>query len=43
MLGGLTLFCLGIVAIYLSKVFKETKGRPYTIVRQVYDRRADVR
>jgi putative glycosyltransferase len=38
MLGGLTLFCLGIVAIYLSKVFKEAKRRPYTIVRQVYER-----
>jgi putative glycosyltransferase len=39
MLGGLTLFCLGIVAIYLSKVFKETKRRPYTIVRHVYGRK----
>jgi putative glycosyltransferase len=37
MLGGLTLFCLGIVAIYLSKVFKETKHRPYTIVRHLYE------
>jgi putative glycosyltransferase len=35
-MGGLTLFCVGLVGIYLSKVFIETKQRPYTIVRQVY-------
>lgn len=38
MLGGLTVFCIGIVGIYLSKVFIETKQRPYTIVRRVYER-----
>lgn len=37
MLGGLTIFCLGIVGIYLSKVFVETKQRPYTIVRAVHE------
>jgi putative glycosyltransferase len=35
-LGGLTVFCIGIVGIYLAKVFSETKGRPYTLVRKVY-------
>ena len=35
-LGGLMIFCLGIIAIYISKVFIETKNRPYTIVRRVY-------
>ena len=39
LLGGLTLFCLGILGIYLSKIFIETKQRPYTIVRDVYERR----
>jgi len=38
MLGGLMLICLGIIGIYLSKVFIETKQRPYTIVRQIYER-----
>jgi putative glycosyltransferase len=38
LLGGLTLFCLGIIGVYLSKVFLETKQRPYTIIRQVYER-----
>jgi putative glycosyltransferase len=38
LLGGLTIFCLGIIGIYLSKIFMETKPRPYTIVRQFYER-----
>jgi putative glycosyltransferase len=38
LLGGLTLFCMGIIGIYLSKIFIETKERPYTVIRQVYDR-----
>lgn len=40
LLGGLTLFALGIIGIYLSKVFLETKQRPYTIVRDIHDRTA---
>ncbi len=36
-LGGLTIFCLGVIGIYLSKVFMETKRRPFTIVRDVYE------
>ena len=35
-LGGLTIFCLGIIGIYLAKVFTETKQRPYTIVRAIH-------
>ena len=42
LLGGTTIFCLGILGIYLSKVFIETKQRPYTIVREVYRREATV-
>jgi putative glycosyltransferase len=38
LLGGLTLFSIGIVGIYVSKVFIETKQRPYTIVRAIYER-----
>lgn len=38
MLGGMMLACLGVIGIYLSRVFIETKQRPYTIVRQVYER-----
>lgn len=32
-LGGTTIFCLGVIGMYVSKVFMETKDRPYTIVR----------
>ena len=37
-LGGLMIFCIGIVGMYLSRVFSETKERPYTIIRQVHQR-----
>jgi putative glycosyltransferase len=36
LLGGLNLFCIGLLGIYLSRVFIETKQRPYTIVRGVF-------
>ena len=38
LLGGLTIFCVGIIGIYLSRIFMETKQRPYTIIRQCYER-----
>jgi putative glycosyltransferase len=43
LLGGLTIFCIGIVGIYLSKVFVEAKQRPYTIIRRLYERAEDAR
>lgn len=36
LLGGISIFCIGLVGMYLGKVLIETKRRPYTIVRQVY-------
>jgi putative glycosyltransferase len=41
-LGGLTIFCLGIIGIYVARVFSETKERPYTIIRDVFDRSGDL-
>lgn len=38
LLGGIIITFIGIIGIYLSKVFSETKQRPYTIVRQVYNK-----
>jgi putative glycosyltransferase len=38
LLGGLMIFSLGILGIYLSKIFSETKDRPYTIIRRLYER-----
>jgi len=35
-LGGLAIFCIGVIGLYLSRIFIETKMRPYTIVRQIY-------
>ncbi|PWT85855.1 MAG: glycosyl transferase [Acidobacteria bacterium] len=41
-LGGLTIFSLGIIATYLSVMFEEVKGRPYSIIAKVH-RVADTR
>ncbi len=35
-LGGLIIASIGIVGIYVSKIFMETKQRPFTIVRAIY-------
>jgi putative glycosyltransferase len=39
LLGGLTLFALGIIGMYVSRVFVETKRRPYTIIRAIHEDR----
>jgi putative glycosyltransferase len=36
LIGGLTILCLGIIGMYVAKVFSETKRRPYTTVRAVH-------
>lgn len=36
LIGGLTIFCIGIIGIYLSKIFMEVKNRPYTVIRNIY-------
>ncbi len=41
LLGGMIISFIGVVGIYLSKVFSETKRRPYTIVKQVYTKKHD--
>jgi putative glycosyltransferase len=41
LIGGLNILFLGVIGIYLSKIFTETKQRPYTIVRMVYGRSED--
>jgi putative glycosyltransferase len=38
-LGGLTLFAIGITGMYVSRVFVETKRRPYTIIREIHEHR----
>lgn len=41
LLGGMIISFIGIIGIYLSKIFTETKQRPYTIVRQIYAKQFD--
>lgn len=41
LLGGMVIAFIGIVGIYLSKIYSETKRRPYTIVRRVYGRSSE--
>ena len=41
LLGGMVISFIGVVGVYLSKIFSETKQRPYTIVRQVYAKQQD--
>ncbi len=38
LLGGMIISFIGVVGIYLSKIFSETKQRPYTIIRQIYEK-----
>jgi len=40
-IGGLTILCVGIVGIYLSTIFLETKQRPRVIVKDVYRGKSD--
>lgn len=35
-LGGLIIFFIGVIGLYLARIFVETKNRPYTIIRSTY-------
>jgi putative glycosyltransferase len=35
-LGGMIISFIGIIGIYLAKIFSESKQRPYVIVREIY-------
>lgn len=37
-LGGLTIFFIGVLGLYLSKIYIESKDRPYGIIRDLYGR-----
>ncbi|WP_323015401.1 glycosyltransferase family 2 protein [Devosia sp.] len=36
LLGGLIIAFLGVIGMYLAKIYSETKGRPYSIVRGIF-------
>jgi putative glycosyltransferase len=38
MIGAMIISFIGVLGIYLGKVFAEVKQRPYTIVREVHGR-----
>lgn len=40
-LGGTIIACLGVLGMYLSYIFSETKSRPRTIVRKIHGRAPD--
>jgi putative glycosyltransferase len=40
--GGLTTLILGIFGIYIANILSETKRRPYTVVRHIYEAREAV-
>ncbi len=37
LLGGILLLCIGIIGLYISRIFIETKKRPYAIIRNEYN------
>lgn len=34
LLGGMTIFCLGILGLYLGRMFVDAKGRPYYVISE---------
>jgi len=36
LIGGVIIFSIGVVGIYISKIFLEVKGRPTSLVRTIY-------
>lgn len=36
--GGIVVLCLGVLGLYVSRIFVETKNRPYVIIRNVHER-----
>lgn len=35
-IGSIQIFCIGVIALYISKIFIEVKPRPYTIIKEIY-------
>jgi putative glycosyltransferase len=38
-LGGLSIASIGVLGLYIARIFVETKRRPYTIVRMIHQHR----
>ncbi|KLU57441.1 hypothetical protein EL84_02695 [Paenibacillus sp. VT-400] len=37
LMSGLIIFSVGVVGIYISKIFNETKNRPISVIRKIYE------
>lgn len=37
LLGGITIFCMGILGLYLGRLFVDAKGRPYYVIAEHID------
>lgn len=35
--GGLIILCIGVIGIYISKIFGEVKERPFSIIKHIYE------
>jgi putative glycosyltransferase len=42
LLGGMIISFVGVIGIYLSKIFTETKQRPSTIVREIHGQSSSI-
>lgn len=42
LLGGLNIFFVGIMAVYILHIFQETKNRPFSLVRKIYSNKSRV-
>jgi putative glycosyltransferase len=40
--GGLSLMAMGTIGLYIAEIFRETKRRPYVVIRAVHDPGGDV-
>lgn len=37
LIGGIIIFCIGTIGLYLSRIFLEVKSRPRSIIRNIYN------
>lgn len=40
-IGGIIVICLGVIGTYVSRIFIETKNRPYVIIRRIHQRQSE--
>jgi len=40
-LGGVTLFAVGLIGLYVARVFVEVKQRPYALIRAIHEHQSD--